>query len=312
MNEFELIDRYFRRASGPGVVLGVGDDGAVLSPPPGRELVVVADTQVHGRHFPADMAAADIGWRSVAVNLSDIAAMGATPAWMTLAITLTTADEHWLNDFAAGLREIADSFGVSLVGGDTTRGAEFVVTVQIIGHVAAGKAITRSGGKPGDSVYVTGHVGDAAAGLAAWQAGVRDGPLVDRLRRPVPRVALGKRLPGIASAAIDISDGLGADLGHVLAASRCGALVDLSALPLSDAAIGFAGRDAARRHALTGGDDYELCITVPADRDAAFQAAAAASGVQVRAIGVLDDGEGLRLRDGDTVSPFTDAGYRHF
>lgn len=312
MNEFELIERYFRRDGGDGVLLGIGDDGAVLEAPPGRDLVVVADTQVADVHFPGDMAAADIGWRSVAVNLSDIAAMGATPAWMTLALTLPSVDEGWLDGFAGGLHEIAAAFGVALVGGDTTRGPTPVITVQIIGHAPRDSILTRSGGCPGDRVYVSGTVGDAAAGLAAWRAGERDGALVDRLRRPAPRVVLGQRVAGLASAAIDVSDGLAADLSHILEASGCGACLEVAALPLSAALRAGTTPDAARRHALGGGDDYELCVTVPPHNDTEFRAAADAAEVAVTAIGVLEAEPGLRLEEAGSVTPLADSGYRHF
>lgn len=312
MDEFQLIDRYFSRDAGGRVVVGVGDDGAVLELPPDTLLVTVVDTLVAGVHYPDDFAAFDIGFRAVAVNLSDIAAMGATPSFMTLALTLPAADEAWLADFADGLYTAAAEFDVALVGGDTTRGRQTVVSVQLMGYVERGRVLTRSGCRPGDVIYVSGTLGDAAAGLDGLVQGRSDAYLEQRLRRPAARVALGQAVAGIASAAIDVSDGLGADLRHLLAASGCGATVDLGRLPLSAPLSDACGTERARRYALGGGDDYELCLAVAPTAESAFLAAASACNTPVSAIGRAQAGADLLFELGG--APFAAAadGYRHF
>jgi thiamine-monophosphate kinase len=307
VDEFELIRRFFSRPSdSPAVVAGVGDDGAVLRPPAGRELVTVIDTMVAGTHFPPGMTPRDIGYRIVAVNLSDIAAMGAHPRWMTLALTLADADSGWLDGFAAGLYEAADEWGVVLVGGDTTKGDQLVVSIQMSGDVAPGTALYRSGAQPGDTVYVTGTLGDAAAGLSQLSEGPSGHYLAERFARPTARVRIGKALAGIAHAAIDVSDGLVADLSKILEASRVGAELDVQRLPLSQELIDAVGRVQALRHAMGGGDDYELCFTVPESLVPAEIAP------EITAIGRITAEAGLVCRDGDSVVPFDDTGYRHF
>jgi thiamine-monophosphate kinase len=307
VDEFELIRRFFSRPSdSPAVVAGVGDDGAVLRPPVGRELVTVIDTMVSGTHFPADMSPRDIGYRIVAVNLSDIAAMGAEPRWMTLALTLVDADAEWLNEFAAGLYEAADEWGVVLVGGDTTRGEQLVVSVQMSGDLEPGTAMYRSGAKPGDTIYVTGTVGDAAAGLEQLSSGSGNHYLARRFARPSARVAAGRVLAGIANAAIDLSDGLVADLSKLIQASDVGAEIDVRCLPLSQELLDAVGREKALQYATGGGDDYELCFTVPESRLPAEIAP------EVTAIGRITAAAGLVCRDGDSVVPVDDTGYRHF
>lgn len=307
MDEFELIRRFFSRPTdSPAVVAGVGDDGAVVRPARDRELVTVIDTMVEGTHFPATMCAGDIGYRIVAVNLSDIAAMGAEPRWMTLALTLDRADAPWLEKFAAGLYEAAAEWGVALVGGDTTRGEQLVVSVQMSGELAPGTALYRSGAKPGDAIFVTGTLGDAAAGLRKLQAGAVDHWLARRFVRPTARVDVGRKLAGIANAAIDVSDGLVADLSKLLEASRTGAELDLQCLPLSGELLADAGREQALQDAMAGGDDYELCFALP---EAKLPADIAG---EVTAIGRIRRESGLLCRDGDSLVPFDDTGYRHF
>lgn len=307
MDEFELIRRYFSRPAGSAtVVTGVGDDGAVLKPAPGKELVTVIDTMVAGTHFPATLGAADTGYRIVAVNLSDIAAMGAEPRWMTLALTLAESDPEWLAAFAEGLYEAAAEWGVALVGGDTTRGEQLVVSVQISGELAPGAALYRSGAKAGDTVYVTGSIGDAAAGLSLLAEGSGQHPLARRFTRPTARVGIGSALAGIAHSAIDLSDGFVADLSKLLEASGVGAEVDLQRLPLSKELLDAVGRDQALQSAMNGGDDYELCFTLP---EARLPRAIAAD---VTAIGHITAEPGLVCRDGDSVVPVDDTGYRHF
>ena len=306
MDEFELIRRYFMRpGADPGVVLGVGDDGAVLEPTPGLHQVSVIDTMVEGVHFPEAYNAIDVGYRVVAVNLSDIAAMGAIPRWMTLALSMPAADRDWLEAFAEGLYTAAREFGVALVGGDTTSADQLVLTVQLTGEVEPGMALTRSGAEPGDGIYVTGTLGDAAAGLDGLTNGRPVRQLVDRYVRPSARVRYGRELSGKANAAIDVSDGLAGDLGRLLEASGVGAEIDIEALPLSDALRDYCPVDAQRGFALSGGDDYELCFTssvTPPDPGV----------MPLTRIGTIVEGAGLVARLDGVEIDIDDASYRHF
>jgi thiamine-monophosphate kinase len=307
VDEFELIRRFFvREDEVHGVVAGIGDDGAVLSPEPDLDLVNVIDTLVEDVHFPSDIDPADLGYRVVAVNLSDVAAMGGRPRWMTLALTLSAADELWLTQFSEGLFAAASEHEVALVGGDTTSGVSMVATVQITGDVARGKAIRRSGAKPGDTIYVTGTVGDAAAGLDLIRSGKPDEFLAQRYLRPSARVAAGRSLVDLASAAIDVSDGLVGDLGKLLSASGVGAELDVDAVPMSDALRSAFDADTRRRFALTGGDDYELCFTssesIPDEL----------ADVPVTRIGTITANPDLVCRDSNGVVEADDSGYRHF
>ncbi|MEI8297579.1 MAG: thiamine-phosphate kinase [Pseudomonadota bacterium] len=302
MGEFELIDRYFSQlgAQRADVVQGVGDDAALLAVPPGQQLVTCVDTLVAGHHFPHDSHADDIGWRALAVNLSDLAAMGATPAWAMLALTMPDVDEEWLEGFAAGFGALAMQHGVALVGGDTTRGP-LSISVSLLGLLPTGTALRRSGARPGDLIYVTGWPGDAAAGLALLQGrlqghGADRGALEFKFRRPEPRVAFGSRLRGIASSCIDVSDGLAADLGRLVAASGVGAVLRAAELPLSRALYALAGEARARDFALGGGDDYELLYTVaPGARQQMFQLAASAGAPACHCIGEVVAGRGVRV-----------------
>ena len=306
MDEFELIRRYFDRGlSGAGTVVGIGDDGAVLSPTPGKQLVAVIDTLVEGVHFPEGFGPADIGYRCVAVNLSDIAAMGAVPRWMTLALSIPGADESWLQRFSEGLLAAAYDFDLPLVGGDTTSAPQVVATVQIIGEVDEGQAILRSGARPGDTIYVTGTVGDAAAGLHGLVRGDADRKLLERFTHPAPRVRYGQSLVGVATAAIDISDGLLGDLKKLLVASGAGAEIELSALPLSDTLRQNFGETEQRHFALGGGDDYELCFTSSKEPPE--------PGVmQLTPIGTVIDGTDVVCTLDGQVVPVEDPGYSHF
>ena len=304
MDEFAIIGRYFaRHGEAPGVAVGIGDDGAILEPTPGLQQVQVIDTLVEGVHFPSNMAAADVGYRAVAVNLSDIAAMGATPRWMTLALTLWDKDEQWVEAFAAGLFEAAAEHEVALVGGDTTQGDAVVTSVHITGEVEPGKALLRSGARVGDTVYVSGTLGDAAAGLSLFEGRQYDDFLVRRFLRPTARVALGRRLAGSAHGAIDLSDGLVGDLRKMLDASGVGADVDIDELPLSRELRERFG-DAAADFALTGGDDYELCFTADADAVAGIDG--------ITPIGRIVAGNNLVCRRGGEIVEIDDSGYRHF
>lgn len=303
VDEFELIRRFFSRDA-EAVNVGVGDDGAVLTPEPGLQQVQVIDTLVEGVHFPANVAAADVGYRAVAVNLSDIAAMGARPRWMTLALTLWDKDELWVEDFAAGLFAAADEYGVVLVGGDTTQGDSVVVSVNITAEVEKDAALLRSGARSGDTIFVTGTVGDAAAGLQLMQNDEHDEFLAQRFLRPTARVATGRDLVGKAHAAIDISDGLIADLAKLLHASGAGAEIEVDNVPRSAALLNRFDADSALRFALTGGDDYELCFTAPAH--------AVAGLADFTAIGTVTETSDLVCRRAGEIVEVDDSGYRHF
>ena len=256
MAEFSIIETYFNRPSSLAVDLGVGDDSALLTPPPHQQLVICADTLVAGRHFPLDTDPHAIGWKSVAVNLSDIAAMGATPHSILLALSLPQIDHDWLKGFSQGLYDCCDQFGVRLIGGDTTQSPHLTLSVTALGWVDQGHAVTRSGAQVDDLIVVSGTVGDAAFGLKHLGH-----PLQQRLDYPTPRCELGQMLKGLAHSMIDISDGLAQDLGHILKASQLGAVIHLDALPISPALKTLALNE-QWQYALAGGDDYELCFTI--------------------------------------------------
>ncbi|GMV28387.1 MAG: thiamine-monophosphate kinase [Rhodanobacteraceae bacterium] len=322
MGEFALIEEIRRRCAvdRADVVLGIGDDAALLRPRSGSELAVSMDTLVAGVHFPVATAPSDVGWKSLAVNLSDLAAMGAEPAWTTLALALPDADAGWLAAFCDGFAALAREHGVALVGGDTTRGS-LTITLTVFGFVPQGQALRRDGARAGDRILVSGCPGEAAAGLACLSAGA-PAPiavsadrehLLGRLNRPQPRVALGLALRGIATAAIDVSDGLCQDLGHIAANSGLGATIRADRLPSSEA-LRRAGDDNQRlRWQLTGGDDYELCCAVPPERVALAQAAAMRSGVALTDIGEFGPGGAVRVVDaaGATIA-LPSAGWEHF
>lgn len=268
-DEFSLIDEYFahRSAQRGDVTIGIGDDGAVVQPLPDHELVIVTDTLVEGVHFDKTTPPRAIGHKCVAVNLSDIAAMGGQPCWVSLALTLPQADEDWLQEFSGGLNEICDYYDCQLIGGDTTRGP-LTITVTVHGQLPSGSAISRSAAKAGDWIYVSGSLGDAGLGLRVTQdkvntAGRHLQHVIERLHYPSPRVALGQSLRGVASSCIDVSDGLLADLGHLMQQAGTVAQIELEKLPLSLALTETLNGDDALSMALTAGDDYELCFTVP-------------------------------------------------
>ncbi|HTU67370.1 MAG TPA: thiamine-phosphate kinase [Steroidobacteraceae bacterium] len=318
-SEFELIGKYFANlgAKRADVRIGVGDDGAIVMPPAARELVVVTDSLVEGVHFPVGTSAASIGHRAFAVNLSDLAAMGAEPAWALLALTLPRADEPWLDEFARAAGDLCRRHDVALIGGDTTRGP-LSITVTMMGIVPIGMALERGGGQAGDAIFVSGSPGDSAAGLALEQnrLHVADAMsaqiLRDRFLFPTPRCEVGLALRGLASACIDVSDGLGGDLEKLCAASGCGAEVDAAALPISDALAQAVGRELAREYALTGGEDYELLFTVPLARLGAMTNAIARGLGPVTRIGSLVPGGGVRVFTRGGVMQFSGAGYDHF
>ncbi|HEX8740347.1 MAG TPA: thiamine-phosphate kinase [Casimicrobiaceae bacterium] len=306
MNEFELIDRYFRRAPhNADVRVGIGDDAAVIAPAPGMEYALTVDMLVEGRHFAADADPRCLGHKALAINLSDLAAMGALPRFALLAGALPRADEAWVAAFMEGFDALARQYDVELVGGDTTRGPRNLC-ITAIGELPAGSALTRKGAHPGDIVYVSGSLGDAALALAV--AGgetdvepVARAPLQRRLDAPDPRVALGVALRGIATAAIDVSDGLVGDLGHVVAASGFGATVRLMAIPCAEplrAKLRGGERDLALRCLLAGGDDYELCFTAPPSQRNRVAALALALALPLTPIGEMTAEAGLVVRDG--------------
>lgn len=310
MGEFDLIRRFFQRPV-RRAALGVGDDCALLAPAPGMQLAVSSDMLVEGRHFFADVDPRLLGHKSLAVNLSDLAACGARPLAFTLALSLPRADAAWTEAFAAGLLALADAHGCELVGGDTTQGP-LNICITVFGEMPPGQALLRSGARAGDDIWVSGSLGDARLALEALlgHTNLPPGTLAaarQRLEAPTPRVALGQALRGIASSALDVSDGLLGDLGHILEQSRVGASLDTRLItPLLDA-----GRhtplaiDLLHQCTLSGGDDYELCFTAPADRRDAVQAAGRDSATRVTRIGCIEEQPGLRLigPDGAAMAP---------
>lgn len=319
LDEFGLIARYFQNvgASRHDVALGVGDDGAVLVPPPGEELVAVTDTLVEGVHFPRGSSARSVGHRALAVNLSDLAAMGAQPAWVLLALTLPAVDEPWLQEFAAGFSDLAQRHGVRLVGGDTTSGP-LSVTVHALGFTRPGAHLRRAGGSPGDWLFVSGSPGDSTFGLSLEQGTASvadvddDRTLRDRFLFPTPRVELGRRLVGVASACIDVSDGLGGDLAKLASASGCGAQIGIEYLPISGALWRNVSHDDAVRCALTGGEDFELLFSVPESRVDAVAQVVADTGVACAEIGRLESAPGVRVNRKGIVTEFSHSGFDHF
>ncbi len=307
MGEFDLIRRYFQRPV-RRAALGVGDDCALLAPAPGMQLAISSDMLVEGRHFFADVNPRLLGHKALAVNLSDLAASGARPLAFTLALSLPRADEAWISEFAAGLLALADAHECELIGGDTT-GGPLNICIAVFGEVPAGQALLRSGARAGDEIWVSGTLGDARLALEAMLGRVQlPAELLQqtrqRLEAPTPRVALGLALRGIASSALDVSDGLLGDLGHILELSSVGATVDSRCTTPLMAAAAYPHSDAwqfdsklQQQCTLAGGDDYELCFTAPAARHADVLAAGAASGTTVHRIGRIDAEPGLRVID---------------
>ncbi|MCW8831248.1 MAG: thiamine-phosphate kinase, partial [Gammaproteobacteria bacterium] len=301
--EFNLINKYFNYDDArEDVALGVGDDCALLMPSPGKQLAVTVDTLVAGVHFPETTLPEDIAYKSLAVSLSDLAAMGAEPAWATLALTLPHGRKGWLQAFSTSFKETLQTYGVQLVGGDTTQGP-LSVTVQLTGFVDAGKAMRRDTAKPKDKIYVTGHLGDAALGLKILN--VRDQPdamikstCIKKLNRPVPRVEFAQRVTAYCSCAIDISDGLVADLGHILKASACGARIYYDQLPASKAfrkaPVYFNNLD-YEEMLLAGGDDYELCLVTAEENEMALFSLAESMGILLTHIGEIDTSAELNV-----------------
>ncbi|MDO9052728.1 MAG: thiamine-phosphate kinase [Gallionella sp.] len=316
MSEFDLIKRYFTRDT-PGALLGVGDDAALLQPSAGRVLAVSSDMLVCGTHFYADADPYLLGHKTLAVNLSDLAAMGAVPRWATLAIAMPGVDEVWLAQFSAGFFALAEAHGVELVGGDTTRGP-LNLCVTIFGEVQAAQALRRGGAQSGDEIWVSGELGNAALALAHLQGRVvlpEDDFAVcaSALYQPQPRVALGLALLGLATSAIDVSDGLLADLGHILECSQLGAVLDVAAVPVSTVLRSLIDSPLGRQCALSGGDDYELCFTVPASRHDAVLRVSEQLALPLTRIGRIVEGHDCIIRDaaGNPINPES-GGYDHF
>lgn len=315
-SEFDLIRQYFTQPT-PTAVLGVGDDAALLKVSDGMELAVSADMLVAGTHFFADTDAYLIGWKSLAVNVSDMAAMGAVPKWATLAIALPSADEAWVKRFAEGFFACARRYQVELIGGDTTRGP-LAISVQIMGEVQPGKAMRRSGARIGDEIWVSGTLGNAALALAALQGRFqlsedeRDACL-PALHRPQPRVELGLLIGLTAHSAIDISDGLLADLGHILKASDVGAEIRLGDIPVSATVSAYFADDRVQRMVLAGGDDYELCFTAPARQHGEIAKLTSLLAMPLTCIGRITEQPGLVVRGfDDEILEIGASGFDHF
>ena len=315
MGEFDLIKRYFDRPElrpGPVMALGPGDDCALLQVPFKHQLSVSSDTFVSGVHFFADMAASQIAQRCLAASVSDLAAMGATPAWFNLCLTMPSADESWVDSFSQGLAAQAKYCAISLAGGDTTKGP-LSISIHAMGWVPIGQAITRSGAQIGDVIMVSGSLGDSAAGLQIMQH-QRDAvdALSQRFWNPTPRIALGQWLRSKATACLDVSDGLVQDLGHILTASGCGADLQLQDLPLSTELQTYATLSQAHNYALNGGEDFELCFTLPPLLLSQAQAYSQLQKLPLTAIGCVSAELGCRIWNGDKGLFTPPQGYQHF
>ncbi|RTR38343.1 thiamine-phosphate kinase [Shewanella canadensis] len=318
MKEFQLIENFFtnRSISRRDVELSIGDDCALVQPALNKSIAISCDTLVENVHFYPDIPPQALGYKSLAVNLSDLASMGAEPAWMTLALTLPDVNEQWLTEFSSGLFDAAEYYGVALIGGDTTRGPRSI-TITINGQVSTGKALTRGGAKNGDWIYVTGTIGDSALGLDVIRGKRHVDPehheyLVNRHYYPTPRVLAGQSLRGLASSAIDLSDGLASDIKHMLKRSQVGAVIDVNRLPISSAVTDSVSKDEALNYALMGGEDYELLFTVPEAQKGALETALANAGVQFTQVGQITTGDSVKLiRDGERFIS-NNLGFEHF
>lgn len=318
VKEFQLIERFFTGRSSPrrDVSLGIGDDCALVEATDNKSIAISCDTLVEGVHFYKAIPAHALGYKSLAVNLSDLAAMGAEPAWMTLALTLPDVDESWLSEFSDGLFEAAQYYGVSLVGGDTTRGPRSI-TITINGKVTKDQALTRSGARNGDWIYVTGTLGDSALGLDILRGKVDASEadkayLIKRHYYPTPRVLAGQSLRQLATSAIDLSDGLMSDIKHIIKSSNVGAVIDVDTLPLSASLENVMSGDKALSYALTGGEDYELLFTVPESQKGALETSLAHAGVKFSKIGQITTGEQLKLFSNGEDFEAINCGFEHF
>lgn len=319
MGEFELIAEYFSAvgAKRSDVITGVGDDGAVIQVRDGHDLVVTTDTMVSGTHFFANDDPRALGHKLVTVNVSDLAAMGAEPAWLSLALTMPEINQTWLKQFSAGVNETAEYYNCQLVGGDTTRGP-LSLTMTAKGLVPRGKALTRSGAKVGDYIYVTGTLGDAALGLKLQQglhqvSKKHHTHILQRFQYPSARVALGQALRNIANSAMDLSDGLYGDIQHILRRSSVGASIDVQKLPLSQALKDSCDNASAFALALSGGEDYELLFTVPENKRGSLDVLLSPYGVALTCIGRITGVAGkLELKNGEQVFNYQPQGFKHF
>lgn len=314
--EFDLIEKYFTRPA-PSAVLGVGDDCALVRPSPGMELAITTDMLLAGRHFLPSDGPGTIGHKALAVNLSDLAAMGAAPRWVLMSIGLPEADERFLRGFTGGFFGLAQKFSVELIGGDTTRSGLLTISITAIGEVPPGKALRRDGAKDGDDIWVSGTLGDAAAALAHHQGSLRltteeAVACFPRLYVPAPRVALGLALRDIAHSCIDISDGFAADLGHILERSGKAAEVEFESLPLSDALRAHVNEEAARNCILSGGDDYELVFTAAPEKRAEIGALTQRLGLPLTRVGRIVEGNGLSVSLNGSPLSLNRTGFDHF
>jgi len=319
ITEFALIEKYFYQRTGKrkDVALGIGDDCALLDIPQGQQLAITVDTLVEGIHFLPTVSAEDLAWKAIAVNLSDLAAMGAEPAWLTLALTIPEAKKNWLEAFSNSFFECADYYGLQLIGGDTTRGP-LTVTIQAMGFVPPQHSLQRSGAKPGDVICVTGNIGDAGLGLAISSGKHKttnqqhQSFLMSRFNRPSPRVAEGIAVRQIASAAIDLSDGLAGDLQHLLDASEVGATIEVESLPLSKSMTAECNIEDAIQYALSSGDDYELCFTVPEENLDRLEQAFKTTSCNYTKIGRITGGNQINYTQDGKQIDLRLSGYSHF
>lgn len=319
MAEFELIKKFFVRATPlrQDVVLGIGDDCAVVTLPPKNQLAITTDTLVSGVHFPLDALAYDIGYKALAVNLSDLAAMGAMPAWITLSLTLPNVDENWLSEFSRGLFELADRYQIQLIGGNMARGP-LAVTIAAHGFLPEGKLLKRSGAKVDNLVYVTNTLGDAGLALQFLNRKIAvkhifQKNILEKFYHPEARIVIGEKIRDVASAAIDISDGLAADLNHLLEASSVGAVIQVDRLPLSEALKTSVSTEVALDFALNAGEDYELCFTVAPEHAKIIESIAKETHCTITCIGKITAGRTLDLQfENGKKYDGKIAGYQHF
>ena len=314
MDEFEIIRLFFQKQQADSSIpIGIGDDGAIVQPSSNKNLIVTTDTSISGVHFPVNSEVSDIGYRAVVVNVSDIAAMGGNAKWMTLALTMNVFDHSWLDRFSKGLFEAAKEYGISLIGGDTTRGKDNVITIQMIGEVNPDEEITRNKAKEGDLIFVTGTVGDAAAGLDQFVSHEQKNIyLMKRFFRPSARIEIGQALKNIASSAIDISDGLYADAQKLLKASGLGGHLKIDQIPLSDEIIKLYNEKMIIDFALSGGDDYELLFTAPSDSLTKIQRISNQLNQRITVIGEVDNSMKMRCSNNGKPFEYHSDGYLHF
>ena len=317
MNEFEIIHRYFESKDLPvSVKLGVGDDGAIIYNDSGKNLVVATDTLVSGVHFPADSSPCDIGYRSVIVNVSDIAAMGGKPEWMTLALSLSETNPEWLKGFSKGLFLAADEYSLNLIGGDLTKAEQNIITIQMIGEVDTDAQLLRSNAQQGELLFVSGTLGDAAAGLEQFEKKAvlnqYNQYLIERFFRPTARVDIGQAIMDYASSSIDISDGLIGDLKKIMSASDVGAILHIEDIPLSKEMLKIYEPKKSQTFALSGGDDYELLFTAPAENLSKIMDISKEIDQKITHIGNITENKNLECLKEGVIYEYQDEGYLHF